>query len=142
MKVKTDPLVKTVFERYPDNIRPKIDNLRRLIIESANELSTIDTLEETLKWGEPSYIAPYGSTIRIDWNEKTPGFYSVYFKCTSKLVVTFKEVFGPLFKYENDRAIRFEIEENIPESELKECIKASLMYHKVKTKTQLGIVAA
>lgn len=31
-------------------------------------------LEETLKWGEPAYIANGtigGTTIRIDWKEKT-----------------------------------------------------------------------
>ena len=64
-------------------------------------------LEETLKWGEPSYLVKKGSTIRMDWKVKTPDQYAMYFKCTSKLVPTFRELFGDLFKYEKNRAILF-----------------------------------
>ena len=49
--------------------------------------------EETLKWGEPSYLVKNGSTIRIDWKSKTPDQYAMYFKCTSKLVPVFRSLF-------------------------------------------------
>lgn len=64
----------------------------------------------------------------------------MYFKCTSRLVDTFKIVFGSFFKYEKNRAIIFQLDEEIPVIELKECIKAALAYHKVKYLDTLGML--
>jgi len=112
--------------------------LRNLILETANEIG-IAELEETLKWGEPSYLTSKGSTLRIDWKEKTPNQYAMYFKCTSKLVSSFKEVFGDLFQYENNRAILFDLQDKIPYKELKKCIAVTLQYHKLKNEPLLGL---
>jgi hypothetical protein len=112
--------------------------LRKLIIETAAENEAIEEMEETLKWGEPSYLVKKGSTIRIDWKPKTPTQYAMYFKCTSKLVPTFKEVFGDLFKYEKNRAIIFNVNDKIPSQELKECIELALTYHSIKNIPRLG----
>lgn len=139
MKLKSDPRVEEVFDNYPDHIKPKMDALRKLILDAATDIAGVDSVEETLKWGEPSYLTKHGSTIRIDWKTKTPDQYAIYFKCTSKLVPTFKEIYGDFFKYENTRAILFDLEEVPPANELKQCIAAALMYHKVKTKENLGI---
>lgn len=139
LNLKTNPDVETVFDRYPDTVRDKVANLRRLILEAANEIEMIKQVEETLKWGEPSYLTKYGSTVRIDWKKKTPDQYAIYFKCTSKLVPTFQELYGNLFQFEGTRAIVFKMEDEIPETELKKCISAALIYHKVKQEPQLGI---
>jgi len=96
-------------------------------------------LEETLKWGEPSFVTKNGSTLRMDWKEKMPNQYAMYFQCTSRLVDTFRLVFDDKFQFEGKRAIVFQLNRKIPESELKECIKASLTYHKVKGLITLGI---
>ncbi len=56
----------------------------------------------------------------------------MYFNCTSKLVEIFKSLFGELFEYEKYRAIIFQLDKEILIAELKKCIKATLMYHKVK----------
>jgi hypothetical protein len=68
--VKTDPRVNTVFANYPDFVRDKMLNLRELVIETAEEISDLVVMEETLKWGEPSFVTKNGSTIRMDWKEK------------------------------------------------------------------------
>ena len=60
------------FDSYPDHIRDRLLYLRRLILEAASELEDIGEIEETLKWGEPSYITKPGSTIRIDWKKSNP----------------------------------------------------------------------
>ena len=138
MKITTNPKVETKFNDYPEAIREKLTNLRRIILETANEIDSINELEETLKWGEPSYLVKKGSTIRIDWKKKNPDQYAVYFKCTSKLVLTFKEVYGNIFQYENNRAILFKMDEVISEKELKHCISLALTYHKVKHLPLLG----
>lgn len=139
LKIKSSPEVELVFKNYPGSVRKKILNLRRILIEAANEIEEIKNLEETLKWGEPSYLTKNGSTIRIDWKKKTPDEYAMYFKCTSKLVTTFKEVFKSNFKFEGTRAILFKMNDNIPEAALKKCIVAGLTYHKVKHLPMLGL---
>ena len=140
LKIRTNPQVNEVFDNYPDSVRYKMLNLRRIIIETAYETEGINNLEETLKWGEPSYLTKYGSTIRIDWKDKTPDQYAIYFKCTSKLVPTFKLLFNNIFTYEGNRAIIFQPEDRIPETELKKCIQATLLYHKVKHLPALDIL--
>jgi len=131
LNINTNPDVELVFSNYPDVARKKLLNLRKIILETASEIEEITDLEETLKWGEPSYLVKKGSTIRIDWKEKCPDQYAIYFKCTSRLVPSFKLVFGDLFKFDGERAIIFKLEDKIPEAELKSCITAALLYHKV-----------
>lgn len=139
MKLKTNPIVTEKFDNYPDFVRGKMQFLRELIIETAQETEGVNILEETLKWGEPSFLTKNGSTLRMDWKKKTPNQYQMYFKCTSSLVETFKLVFGDFFEYEKNRAIIFQINQEIPVAELKKCIKAALTYHKVKHLEKLGI---
>lgn len=139
LKLKTDPRVDTIFANYPDFVRDQMQYLRELIIETAEEMDDVAALEETLKWGEPSFVTKNGSTLRMDWKEKTPYQYAMYFQCTSRLVDTFKLVFDHKFRFEGKRAIVFQLNEKIPEPELKECIKASLHYHNVKDQITLGI---
>ena len=78
-----DPKAEVVFEKYPDEIKLKLLKLRKLIIDSAIEIDGVKQLEETLKWGEPSFLTKKGSTIRIDWKTRTQNQYAIYFKCAS-----------------------------------------------------------
>ncbi|MCB9252363.1 MAG: DUF1801 domain-containing protein [Flavobacteriales bacterium] len=139
LKIITDPGVNEIFQKYPEFVRFKMDFLRSLILETAKETAEITELEETLKWGEPSFLTKIGSTIRMDWKPGTPEQYALYFKCTSKLVDTFKKVYGPIFRYEGNRAIVFKLNDKLPVPELKQCITAALTYHKVKKKLNLGL---
>jgi hypothetical protein len=137
LKLKTDSKVDEIFSNYPENVREKMQYIRALVIKTAEE-EGIDELEETLKWGEPSFVTKNGSTLRMDWKAKMPNQYAMYFQCTSRLVDTFRMVFDNRFQYEGNRAIVFQLNQKIPEFELKECIKASLTYHNVKHLMTLG----
>ena len=139
LKINTDPRVDLKFKTYSKEVKLKLDYLRHLIIEVAKENETITEIEETLKWGEPSYLVKKGSTVRIDWKGKTPNQYAMYFKCTSKLVDTFKEKYKDTFKYEKSRAILFNLDDKIPKKELKTCIGLALNYHSVKHLPNLGL---
>lgn len=137
-KLNTNPAVPKVFNNYSTTVKPKLAYLRSLIIETANELE-LDSLEETLKWGEPSYIAKKGSTIRIDWKEKTPNQYAMYFSCSTKLVSTFRVVYQNTFQFEGKRAIVFNLEDEIPTEALKNCIRVALTYKNIKHLPLLGL---
>lgn len=138
MNLTTHPNAAEVFEGYPEEIKPKMLYLRELVLSVASDIEGLEALEETLKWGEPSYLAKHGSTVRMDWKEKKPGQYAIYFKCTSKLVPTFKAIYKDTFNFEGDRAIVFKLDEKIPERELKTCISMALNYHKIKHLPLLG----
>ena len=139
VQLKVDPAVDKVFKSYPEEVRSKLIYLRKLILDTADGLEGIGILEETLKWGEPSYLVKKGSTIRIDWKKNKPNQYAMYFKCTSKLVPTFRMLYNDLFQYEGNRAIIFQLNDHIPDIELKKCISAGLTYHKVKHLPALGL---
>ena len=138
LNITSNPAVGKVLNSYPTPIPDKLKQLRQLIVATASELDSVSELEETLKWGEPSYLAKKGSTIRIDWKKKKPDQYAIYFKCTSKLVATFKEVYPDTFTYEGKRAIVFSMADEIPIPELKQCISKALTYHTVKHLPLLG----
>ena len=139
VKIHTDSSAKEKIKDYPKEIQIKLLELRELILEVASEINEITELEETLKWGQLSYVSPLGSTIRIDWKPQIPNNYYMFFKCTSKLVPTFKKVFGTRFQYEKNRAIIFNLRNSIPKNELKLCIKSALYYHKLKHLELLGL---
>ncbi len=139
LQTNTHPEVEAIFKNYPDHVRLKMEALRKLIIEVAQENNEVNYLGETLKWGEPSYVTKNGSTIRMDWKPKNPDKYALYFKCTSKLVPTFQMVYSDLFVFEGSRAIVFGMDDTVPIKELKSCIGAALTYHKVKHLPTLGI---
>ena len=64
-----DPAVDTVFNAYPKPVKARLLALRRLIIDTAKTTKGVGALQETLKWGQPSYLTAEtksGSTIRID----------------------------------------------------------------------------
>lgn len=138
MKLTSNPEVKKRINSYPKAAVKKLNHLRQLILATAKETEGISEMEETLKWREPSYLVKKGSTIRLDWKEKKPDQYAIYFKCTSKLVNTFKAIYKDTFKYETTRAIVFGMDDEVPEEELKHCIQMALTYHKVKHLPLLG----
>ena len=127
-----DPGVRTAFENYPEEIRDRLLALRRLILETAAQTQGVGDLEETLKWGQPSYLTSAtkaGSTIRIDRTRSEAGHYAMYFHCQTNLISTFREVYPDTFTYEGNRSILFEPEGDIPEAELRHCISMALTYH-------------
>lgn len=106
--------------------------LRQLIYDTAASLEEVGELEETLKWGEPSYLTPTtksGSTIRIAWKKTQEEQYSIYFKCTANLVPAFKERYQKKFRFGGNRSIDFNIDDEVPEKALKRCIALALTYH-------------
>ncbi len=134
-----NPQVEKVFNNYPQFIRQKLMFLRQLVLDTASETEGVTKLEETLKWGEPSYLVKSGSTIRMDWKKSTPNQYAMYFHCKTKLVDTFKELYRDKFKFEGNRAIVFNKDDKIPVEELKHCIALSLTYHSRKHLPMLGV---
>jgi len=106
--------------------------LRQLILDTAASIESVGGIEETLKWGEPSYLTPKtksGSTIRIAWKESQEDQYSIYFKCTANLVPAFREKYPEKLTFGGNRSIDFKMDDKVPVKELKSCIALALTYH-------------
>ncbi|BFM13085.1 DUF1801 domain-containing protein [Simiduia litorea] len=125
------------FDTYPAHIRPLMLALRALIFKVAAEDGITD-LEECLKWGEPSYLCKSGSTVRIDWKDKSPNQYAMYFHCQTSLVASFMELYKEELCFSGNRAIILDIHQQLPEQALKHCVSLTLHYHLRKHKPLLG----
>jgi hypothetical protein len=132
-----DPAVQAAFDAYPKPLRPKLLALRRLILDTARNTEGVGAIEETLKWGQPSYLTPEtksGSTIRIDAIKANAGQYAVYFHCQTNLVETFRELYPSEFSYGGNRCIILNAIDDVPEPALRHCVALALTYHLKKRK--------
>ncbi|WP_213288256.1 DUF1801 domain-containing protein [Bradyrhizobium sp. sGM-13] len=131
-----DAAVEAVFEAYPSPVKARLLALRRLIFDTARTTEGVGPLEETLKWGQPSYLttkSKSGSTIRIDQMKAEAGRYAVYFHCQTDLVETFRELY-PELRYGGNRSILLDAGDKLPEAALRHCVALALTYHARKRK--------
>ena len=129
--------VAAVFSAYPKEMKKKLMLLRQLIFDTASGTEGVGELEETLKWGEPAYLttkSKSGSTVRIDWKRSNPAQYAMYFHCQTNLIETFRTIFPSQFKYEGNRSIVFNRDDEVPVKELKVCVAMALTYHRSKNR--------
>ena len=135
----TDRNVAKVFDAYPDAVRAKLLTLRAMILETAAKLDGVGPLEETLKWGQPSYLTVQsgsGSTIRIDRVKADDDRVAMYFHCQTDLVATFRELYPAQMEYGGNRSILFDAAARIPEKALRHCIGLALTYRARKGASQ------
>lgn len=138
MTAFTDTQVEMVFRMLPELSRRRLLELRELVFDFSSKLGLENThIEETLKSGEPSYLSPKGSTIRVGWNVKDPDFYRLFFHCQTSLIETFRTLF-PHLEFEGNRVIRLSVAENIEVAALRKCIQLALTCHSVKHLPLLG----
>jgi Domain of unknown function (DU1801) len=133
----SDPAVGAMFAGYREPIKTKLLALRRLILNTARTTVGVGRIEETLKWGQPSYLTPdtgSGSTIRIDQVKSADDQYAVYFHCQTDLVATFRELYPDEFRYGGNRCMLFNAADAIPERPLRHCLALALTYHLNKRK--------
>jgi hypothetical protein len=110
-----------------------------MIFDVAAKTEGVGELEETLKWGQPSYLTTQtgsGSHIRIDRIASREGKYAMYFHCGTTLVDTFREMFRDVFEFQGNRAIVFDEGAEVPVAELRHCIALALTYHLNKRTTK------
>ena len=128
----SDPAVNAVFSAYPKPLQTKLLVLRQLIFDTAAITTGVGALQETLKWGQPSYLTPQtksGSTIRIDQVKSTTNCYAAYFHCQTDLVATFRELYPTELSYGGNRSILLNTEEELPQAALRHCVALALTYH-------------
>jgi hypothetical protein len=127
-----DARVAAIFDAYPRATRAKLLTLRRLIFDTAAKTKGVGKLEETVKWGQPSYLTTAtksGSTIRIDSVRDSDAHCAVYFHCQTGLVERFRELYRDKLRFEGNRSIMLAADDPLPTEELRHCIALALTYH-------------
>ncbi len=129
--------VEEVFEAYPKKVQSKLKAIRKLIFHTARKTDGVGPLEETLKWGQPSYLTAAtkaGSTIRIDRAKGRDDAVAVFFHCQTDLVKTFRDLYPDEFDFEGNRALIMSASSALPKAPLTHCIALALTYHLRKKK--------
>ncbi len=139
-----DERVAAVFDAYPRAVRKKLLALRKLIFDTAARTDGVGALQETLKWGQPSYLTAEtksGSTIRIDAIKGDETRYALFFTCHTDLVGSFRELYGDALRFEGNRSIVLDAADPLPMAELRHCIARALTYQIAKRGTNGGAKA-
>ncbi len=101
--------------------------LRELIFETATSLPRAQPLEEALRWGQPAYLAPKGSTIRLGGHKAAR--FALFVHCQSRLMGDFTSAFPDEDQIDGNRAILFDTPDQIDPTRHGWLIARALTYH-------------
>lgn len=124
-----------VINSYPKHIQKNLLKVRELIFKTAKKIKEVGPIEETLKWGEPSYLttkSKSGSTIRLAYHISLGDYYALHFNCKTTLIDCFKLLYPDTFLYKGNRSILLHYKSPLAKKELSHCLSLALTYHKSK----------
>ncbi|MGR3616252.1 MAG: DUF1801 domain-containing protein [Paracoccaceae bacterium] len=123
------PDVAAAFDAFPAPERAGLIALRALILKVAAEDPRIGAIEETLKWGQPSYHTSQtgsGTPIRLGL-PKSSG-YALFTHCQTRVIPEFRALFEAEFEFDGNRAVLFDAtQRNLPVS-VSGLIRSALTY--------------
>jgi len=129
-----DQMVAAVFDRHPDALRRRLLELRQLIHDTAAATTGVGVLEETLKWGQVSYLTTEsgsGTTLRID-RDKASGQPAIYVNCKTDLLSRYRALYPDAFSYDGNRGVV--LGDAPDQAALQHMIALALTYH-INTKS-------
>lgn len=127
MRPFDDPNVAAAFEALPVDTRKGALSLRALIFDTAQSLPAALPLREELRWGQPAYLAPKGSTIRLGGHKSAP--FALFVHCQSRLMGDFTSAFPGEDRIDGNRAVLFDDPQQIDETRHGWLIARALTYH-------------
>jgi len=122
-----DPAVQAAFEALPPDTRGGVLALRALILDTAATLPRAQPLQEALRWGQPAYLAPKGSTIRLGGHKSA--CFALFVHCQSRLIGDFTSAFPGEDRIDGNRAILFDNPTQIDATRHGWLIARALTYH-------------
>ncbi|WP_341368451.1 DUF1801 domain-containing protein [Yoonia sp. BS5-3] len=125
-----DEKVKAAYDAFPGEGRAMALQLRDLIFAVAADNPAVGAIEETLKWGQPSYLTPQtksGSTLRIGMAKQ--GGAALFAHCATDIISTYASSFPGADLIEGNRAVIFASPDKIVPERLRLLIYHGLTYH-------------
>ena len=124
--------IEQVYGGYSGDVGLQLSQLRAMVLDVASQTDGVGEIEECLKWGQPSFVTKKpksGSTIRIDAVKDETDKVAMYFICSTTLVDDFRQLYPDTFDFRGNRALVFDVNEPLPEVELRHCIAMALAYN-------------
>lgn len=118
--------VAAVIDGYAPEVKAGVLCLRGLIFEVAEALGT-GPLEEALRWGQPAYLAPRGSTLRLGPHKAAR--FALYAHCRSRVIPDYAAAFPGWDRLDGTRAVLFDRVEQVEPERLSQLIGHALRYH-------------
>ena len=118
--------------------KPAAERLRfiRSLVLAAGEAADAGGIEETLKWGQPSYLPRkkrVGTTVRLGLLSSNPNHCALFVHCQTTLLDQYRDRFPDEFTYLDNRAVLIPIEGKFPEIALQHMASMAFTYHRNKT---------
>ena len=132
--------VAATFDGYPRPSQDKLLDLRRLIFDTAAETAGVGHIEETLKWGQPSWLPVrpcVGTTIRLG-TDRSGAHLALFFHCQTSVIRDFRSGPGKDMRFDGNRAILLDPENPLPRDLLRLPIRHALTYHLKPAKKQVA----
>lgn len=123
-------VVETAFSNYPESVRATLLRARALLLSVKENDPEIGEINETLRWGELSFLTEKpktGSMIRLAMTKS--GQPALFFHCGTTLVERFRAQYAHLFEFEDNRALVLTQPVDETGTELKHCISQALRYN-------------
>lgn len=117
------PEIARVFDACPAPVRATLLALRTMIYAEAAHLGVPVT--ENLKWGQPSYVTPNGTPLRLG-HPKTGGA-AIFAHCQSRIIPELREI-APELDYDGTRAVHLAPDHALPVAPLRLMIRRALTY--------------
>lgn len=124
--------MKAVYDQYPTETRNRLLNIRDIVLDAAKSDVRIGALEETLKWGQISYLprkSGIGTTVRLGQSKTHPNTVSVFVHCGTSLIDDWRQHYGGSLTFVGNRELVLPLDKPFPEETLRHCIAMALTYH-------------
>ncbi|WP_299042453.1 hypothetical protein [uncultured Tateyamaria sp.] len=122
------------IETWPQPAQTQFVKLRQIVHDVATS-AEIGPLDESLKWGQPSWRpkrARVGSTLRVDWSPSTPDRLLAFVDCKTNLAAQMDTRFPGQFHNDGRRALGFDLDKPLDEDAVWQLVHLTLTYHRAK----------
>tara|TARA_R110002094_G_scaffold23868_14_gene36157 strand:- start:1518 stop:1952 length:435 start_codon:yes stop_codon:yes gene_type:complete len=129
------PLLSRI-SRWSEPAQQKLWHCRAMFHEIA-EKAGVGALDETLKWGQPSWRPTKprtGSTLRMDWNPKFPDRLSLFVDCKTDLAARMQTLYPDLPENDGQRHLAIDLYAPLPEQAITHLADMTFTYHRTKAR--------
>jgi len=115
------PDIRATFDAIPPAPRDVLLQARALILDCAT-----GAVDECLRWGQVSYLAPKGTALRLGLTKG--GQPAIFAHCQSRVISDFAAQFGSEFEIEGNRAVLLGAFSKEDQEKLRSLIVSGLTY--------------
>ncbi len=121
------PGVQAAYDAAPEPARTGMLALRARIFAVAAATPEAGPVTEALRWGQPAFLAPKGSTLRVGVPKGAA--FALFCHCRSSLIPGFRAGPGAGLRFEGTRAVLFDDPAELAAAPLDPLIRHALAYH-------------